>query len=656
MKKLFLFLLLASVAGAAPYFPPSTRIKTWGPVGTNVGVRGGIPTTRSNIINVTLTPYFADKTGATDCTTAVTSAINAAVANDIVYFPAGTYKTTNLLIDYNQNRNNITLRGDGPGLPWINGGALTKIDARGFYGIGLGTDPAYGTPTVITAGATQGSTSITVTSAAGFVANKNALIEATNDPSIPVLKVYGQTGALSLSVQVTAVVGNVLTITPALPVALLSGSTIKQSPSNNISGIGIENMAVDGTIGAGMAFGIYGQGNMLDCWLLNVNVYGSTNYGTFWQYGAYLEARGCYIDGGGAGGTNHSGMLVNSVAAPLIEDNILIRSFPNLEVNFGTAGMVFAYNFLDGSTDNYGIDMNHGPTNNFNLYEGNITPIIGADGYFGGIRDDTIFRNWITGWNYVLGTQAAQVVNFRRFSEELNLVGNIIGKSGVSTATDGVSLGLPNIGNNTSNGSADNRSATTPDLTVGVVNTWAGILTTRVDANHGTITSTGNGTALAAHRAASFSNQIGLNGVAVPMGTLVGDTFTVDVTGTGATPLPALSSAVALSPSQDGFQNIDTSVAATILRKVNFYYFSGNIPAGESISPDTLDASYFRSSKPAYFANLAWPAFDTTTLAPSYTAIPAGYRFINNANPPSGSTSSSSISGNVALTGKITIK
>lgn len=657
MKKLLptiIFLVLLGTGLSQSYFPPSTRIKTWGPAGTNVGVRGGIPTTRTNIINVTLTPYFADNTGATDCTNAITSAINAAAANDIIYLPAGTYRTNNLGIDFNQNRNNITVRGDGPGLAWINGGALTKIDARGSYGISLGTDPAWASPTTITAGATQGSTSITVSSSAGFVAGRNSLIQATNDPSMAVVKVFGISGVKTYTMQVTAVVGNVLTIDPALPVALLSGSTIKQSQSNKVTGIGIENLCIDGSIAGGMSVGLNDLGNVIDSWLLNVKIVGQISYGAFWQYGSYLEARGCYIDGGGSSGTNHSGFLINSVSSSLVEDNILINSFPNLEVNFGTSGMVFAYNFCDGSIDNYGLDMNHGPCNTFNLYEGNITPMLGADGYFGTITDETCFRNWITGWNYVLASPSSHLVNFRRLSEEMNLVGNIIGKSGLSLSFDGVVMGLPNIGNDSFNGTADNRSATTADMTVGVVNTWSGTITTRLSATSGTITSTGNGTALAAHRAASLSNQVGINGIAVPMGVVSGDTFTIDSTGTSLIPLPALSSVVSISPSQDGIQNLDSSVSATILRKANYYYFSASIPGGESISPSTLDPSYFRTAKPAYFASLAWPAFDSTSLAPTYTSIPAGYRFVNNANPPaSGSGITSSISGSVKLSGKV---
>ncbi len=58
-----------------------------------------------------------------------------------------------------------------------------------------------------------------------------------------------------------------------------------------------------------------------------------------------------------------------------------------MEINYGSCGNVFAYNFCYDSSS-YGvvggsIDSNHGPHNSYNLYEGNIAPNIQSDGYFG---------------------------------------------------------------------------------------------------------------------------------------------------------------------------------------------------------------------------------------------------------------------------------
>ena len=91
-----------------------------------------------------------------------------------------------------------------------------------------------------------------------------------------------------------------------------------------------------------------------------------------------------------------------------------------------------------------------------------------------------------------------------------------------------------------------------------------------------------------------------------------------------------------------GFQELDMGVQATLVRKGNYNYFDKAIPAGESLGSDTLPASLYLATKPAWFGNLAWPPInpispgspDATTI---YQKIPAGYRFVNGTNP-SGAT------------------
>jgi hypothetical protein len=90
-----------------------------------------------------------------------------------------------------------------------------------------------------------------------------------------------------------------------------------------------------------------------------------------------------------------------------------------------------------------------------------------------------------------------------------------------------------------------------------------------------------------------------------------------------------------------GFQELDTDVAATLVRRVNYYYFYGNIPAGEALGADTFPNSLYLSGKPGWFHSLAWPPFDPRSPGtPAYVQIPAGYRYVNGVDPPdSGSPS-----------------
>jgi PKD repeat protein len=82
---------------------------------------------------------------------------------------------------------------------------------------------------------------------------------------------------------------------------------------------------------------------------------------------------------------------------------------------------------------------------------------------------------------------------------------------------------------------------------------------------------------------------------------------------------------------------VDSTSAATIIRKGNFNTADNAIPSSESLGSDTLVSSYYRSAKPAWFWNLPWPPFSPTTPgAASATNLPAGYRFIKGAPPASG--------------------
>jgi hypothetical protein len=96
--------------------------------------------------------------------------------------------------------------------------------------------------------------------------------------------------------------------------------------------------------------------------------------------------------------------------------------------------------------------------------------------------------------------------------------------------------------------------------------------------------------------------------------------------------------AYVLSPGPAGFQGLDTGVAATLIRRANFYYYKAEIPATEALGTEVLPNSLFRAEKPAWFGNLAWPPFDPTRPAPSNLSIPAGWRFVNGSDPSSTDT------------------
>ncbi len=86
---------------------------------------------------------------------------------------------------------------------------------------------------------------------------------------------------------------------------------------------------------------------------------------------------------------------------------------------------------------------------------------------------------------------------------------------------------------------------------------------------------------------------------------------------------------------------------------------NGGIVWDPTISTHTLPASLYLSGKPSWWGNAPWPPFDPANPSYSATNLPAAYRFIFGANPPSGGATNlppvavaggSPLSGTVPLT------
>jgi hypothetical protein len=77
----------------------------------------------------------------------------------------------------------------------------------------------------------------------------------------------------------------------------------------------------------------------------------------------------------------------------------------------------------------------------------------------------------------------------------------------------------------------------------------------------------------------------------------------------------------------------DTNVPASAIRHANYDFAT---PGQVFVSTDhDIPSSYYLSSKPAWFGNLTWPAFDPSNPGtPTPAQIPAGYRFTNGVEPP----------------------
>ncbi len=595
---------------------PAERLTDWIP-GVTVGVPGGIPNTRTNRIDVTLPPYNADNSGATDARGAIQSAINAAQPDDVVYLPSGRYRIDGAL-GVGFQKKNITVRGAGQS---------TVIDCRSpNYGINVGTAFSYSEPktgNVLTPSRlTKGTTILEIQSTSDFNVGALVMVGLGNDPAIPVVSVFGydsrpaegqwQPMRRQIS-RVTAKTATTLTIFPGL-YGDYSGSPnakVLTVPFHTV-GIGIEDLVIDCTNGS-TTFGV-GFNTAYGCWTKNVTVKNSSNYGFYISESLQCEIRHCWVDRPkGQGSTSHCGILVDTGVGCLIEDNVVAHNFPSMMVNHGSCGNVIAYNFFYDSSA-YGvqgasINTNHGPHNSYNLYEGNIAPNVQSDGYFGSASHDTIFRNWLHGM--VPAVSAPNwTVSLNRFTRYYSFVGNIFGNP--TWPTDGVSLsGNPNMGNGMSSGNGP---------------PWSNATIT----GPGTISQ--NGTTATTTQPVFNSSHV-YQFIHIPKTwTLariesVVDSRTVILNNS----LQVSGAMYLISPGPSGYQELDGDVLRTTVRKGNYNYRDFAVPAAESVSPSDIPNSLYLSGKPAWFGSMAWPGINSyaSPMNPVYEMIPAGYRFKN---------------------------
>lgn len=405
----------------------------WQP-GVTVGVPGGIPTDRvkctTSQCQAVESAAVGYRNGTTDATTLIQSAINSAAQNTYVSVPAGTWKVSGLGLDY--SRDKVTLRGAGMN--------STIFDCRGgvciVVGNGGGIFSLVTTPVI--SGLYEGSTHITVGNGSTFSVGQTALLQVENDkdPRWPVLAPSDFPYLRKQVVKVTARSGNNLTIFPGLYgeysglSAKLSNQLITGSPYQT-DFAGLEDFTIDGS-NASVQFGLFFAGTNAS-WVKNVKTRHMANYSVFFNDSLNCEMRDSYLDELNHAGSNGAGLLMNIASGCLIENNIIRESFPNVEVNHGSSGNVFGYNFLNNENGLIGFDTNHGPHNTFNLYEGNIVHNILSDGYFGGEANGTFFRNWVTGValsNSGGSNIATYILSLKRMARNTSIVGNMFGTSG----------------------------------------------------------------------------------------------------------------------------------------------------------------------------------------------------------------------------------
>lgn len=630
MKKIiFIFLVLLCVSLKSAIIDP-TNMVPWIPDVT-VGVRGGIPAARTNLINVTLSPYFADNTGATSAASAIQSAISAATSGQVIYCPAGIYDITSGITI---NKNNVTLRGAGTNTILVGNVALSQDPNGNYpnnYGIGIASGAIKGaTSMVLNSNVDLSGTSIIV----GDAFNVTTLSVGNQLSQFFSTSYYNYT--LRQPVLVTNVSGNTIGFTP--PLVWDFTNTALVQPLNlvgfvglqMISGVGLENFTLTTSNGVLNSTAVFMLKMEMchDCWVTNCQLYWGQNYNVFFEYNIHCTFAHNSVRFSKGSGSNHSGIVAATDSGCLIEDNIMADGLqPALEWNDGFCGNVVFGNFLTNNLLNFDAHNSH-PI--MNLFEENVTDSFQMDGYFGSASHHTVFRNVIVNSTVL-----------KRFTFNIQVVGNVLGRStypftyfpNYPTTYGLFEVGYPNIGNNGFTGTSGPTAWNYPGnsmtgwfgevLTNGMfvfTNTQVGV--TNISGNFSNVPDALAYSYYLIGQDASNTNLYHYIGSPVSGGTssnIIVSTATTVSNGWRV----FLSNAL-------GYQQIQTSNLLTDTLTGNAVYTNG-----ESTTKMVWDAngvqampnSYlYTNGAPSWWGAVRWPAIDVNS-SPQVTSIPAQLRY-----------------------------
>jgi len=418
---------------------------------TNAGIPGGIP--NRTVICATLNP------GVT------ASQINAAIAacnNGVVFLNAGTF-TLSSGIDF-AGKSSVTLRGAGPDQTtlvftgnvncWGQGASICVRNGDLSWAGG----PAH--TTTWTSGYAKDATQITLGSTSGLAVGNILILDQDNDTtdtgavyvcdtntacatdtssssSSPGRNINGVDRNQLQFVLVTAINGSTVTISPGLH---MPNWRAAKNPgawwaTTQATMDGVESLAIDNTSG-GQKAGVFFF-NAYKGWVKNVKSL-NANRDHVWLYqSARIVIQDNYFYGTQNAASQSYGVETFMSSDDLVINNIFQHvTTPILEGN--SSGAVFAYNF---ATDMYyslspGWMMpsvfTHDAGTGMNLFESNAMTGYNQDNIHGSHNFATVFRNQLTGFEPGKIQQTNPVI-LAAHSRYANLVGNVLGTSGVQT-------------------------------------------------------------------------------------------------------------------------------------------------------------------------------------------------------------------------------
>jgi hypothetical protein len=451
------------------------------------GVPGGIEqylagganarTLGPNVVN-----YGADPTGVNDSTTAFANAIAAATSGQYVYVPNGTYKVGGLTL-----KSNVSIRGQS------SAGTIINLNGDSTWATTYsGSPPTQDGGTAVTAGATRGSSTLTLSSVSGFSVGQMVQLTDLTPSWIHPNLVNGWTAAswsgitaarlLNGMWMVDAVDTNAKTVTlnHPLPIAFPSSPKLNPWTMTLTKFAGIENLTFE--LANNSALQAVQFVNAYACWCYGVYFHHMFDRSLWVEESCNCAVQHCVQDLGQHTGSNSEGLdFIQNACWCKVEDSIF-HSGGYAMIIFcdwqgGCVGNIISYNYQDGENqlgpDQYEaglltFDDGHGPQAMFNLYEGNWGEQWCADGYWGSTSYGTCLRNrWIGVPTDTFGQSHysdVAAVLLCRWSYWYNFVGNVLGTlsgsswssqyshiyeaSGTSTQANQIwRIGWPDMGN-----------------------------------------------------------------------------------------------------------------------------------------------------------------------------------------------------------------
>lgn len=442
---------------------PSRAVDWSGP-----GVAGGFP------VRTTICQTFSPGATAAQISAALSSA---ACQNKVVFLNAGTYNLA-AGIDFGAGTSNVTLRGAGANQTFLiftgdtpchgNRGDICISGVSSNWGggpanTGSWTASSYG----------PGQTTVTMSSVANMVIGGPLILDQCNDgytgatcTGVPVdtgniyvcsdstgtgnnkcnddnLGTGGPSGGQrprrdqEQVVTITAINSTTgqVTFTPGL---YMPNWRAAQSPgawwaTGPVSGDGIEDLSLDHSASTSAGITIL---DSVGCWVKGIRSINAAREHVWVVQSARVTIRDSYFFGSQGSGSQSYGVEMFPSANTLVENNIFHRVDTPMMVNGACSGCVFGYNF--SINDFYtapstwmlqGVSVHAAGIDNV-LFEGNVGSGVWSDLFHGTHHFLTFFRNRFNGWE-TGKTDHMIPVALWPFSRYYNVVGNVLGQSGV---------------------------------------------------------------------------------------------------------------------------------------------------------------------------------------------------------------------------------